>query len=57
VRFPNGSELHGYGHYREHYEKTGGEWLIKASTLTRLRLDFTVSAGQDEGQEPGVTET
>jgi hypothetical protein len=42
LRFPNGSELHGYGHYREHYEKTGGEWLIKASTLTRLRLDFTV---------------
>ena len=41
LRFPDGSELHGYGHYHERYEKSGGEWLIKASTLTRLRLDFT----------------
>jgi hypothetical protein len=41
LRFPDGSELHGYGHYHERYEKRGGQWLIKASTLTRLRLDFT----------------
>jgi hypothetical protein len=41
LRFPDGSELHGYGHYQERYEKRGGQWLIKASTLTRLRLDFT----------------
>ncbi len=40
LRFPDGSELHGYGHYHERYEKCAGEWLIKASTLTRLRLDF-----------------
>jgi hypothetical protein len=40
LRFPDGSELHGYGHYHERYERRDGEWLITASTLTRLRLDF-----------------
>lgn len=41
LRFPDGSELHGYGHYHETYEKAGGEWRIKTLTLTRLRVDFT----------------
>ena len=41
LRWPNGTELHGYGHYHETYEKTGGEWHIKTLKLTRLRLDFT----------------
>ena len=41
LRFPDGSELHGYGHYHERYQKIGHDWLIKASTLTRLRLDFS----------------
>lgn len=41
LRFPDGSELHGYGHYQERYQKDGNDWLIKASTLTRLRLDFS----------------
>jgi uncharacterized protein (TIGR02246 family) len=40
LRFPDGSELHGYGHYHERYQRRDGEWLITASTLTRLRLDF-----------------
>src|SRR4051812_7774760 len=31
--------IHGFGHYYETYEKTDGEWRIKSSTLTRLRLD------------------
>jgi hypothetical protein len=44
LRWPNGQELHGYGHYRETYEKVGGEWRIKTSTLTRLRMDFTEPA-------------
>jgi hypothetical protein len=42
LRFADGSELHGYGHYHERYEKHGSGWLIKASTLTRLRTDFSV---------------
>jgi uncharacterized protein (TIGR02246 family) len=41
LRFPDGSELHGYGHYHETYEKSGGAWRIKTLTLTRLRQDLT----------------
>jgi uncharacterized protein (TIGR02246 family) len=41
LRFADGSELHGYGHYHETYEKTGDDWRIKSSKLTRLRTDFT----------------
>ena len=44
LRWPDGRELHGYGHYHETYERIGGEWLIKSSTLTRLRMDFSESA-------------
>jgi hypothetical protein len=41
LRWPNGMELHGYGHYHETYEKVDGTWRIASSTLTRLRMDFT----------------
>jgi uncharacterized protein (TIGR02246 family) len=41
LRWPDGSELHGYGHYDETYEKADGAWRISSSTLTRLRMDFT----------------
>lgn len=41
LRWPDGTEMHGYGHYHETYEKVDGEWRIKTSTLTRLRADFT----------------
>jgi uncharacterized protein (TIGR02246 family) len=40
VIWPNGTRLDGYGHYHETYEKVGGEWRIKSSTLTRLHVDF-----------------
>ena len=40
LRWPNGSELHGFGHYHETYEKADGRWRIKTMTLTRLRMDF-----------------
>lgn len=43
LRFADGSELHGYGHYHETYEKAAGEWRIKSSKLTRLRTDFTAA--------------
>jgi uncharacterized protein (TIGR02246 family) len=43
LRWPDGSELHGYGHYHETYEKVDGEWRIKRSELTRLRMDFTTA--------------
>lgn len=41
VRFPDGSDLNGFGHYHETYAKTGGAWRIKTSRLTRLRMDFS----------------
>lgn len=47
LRWPDGSELHGYGHYHEAYEKTDGAWRIAASRLSRLRMDFTEGPGAD----------
>jgi len=41
LRWPNGMELHGYGHYHETYVKTGTGWRIASTKLTRLRSDFT----------------
>jgi ketosteroid isomerase-like protein len=41
LRWPDGQELRGYGHYHEAYEKIDGGWRIKTTTLTRLRMDFT----------------
>ncbi len=44
LRWPDGTELHGYGHYHETYAKLDGEWRIKRSVLTRLRMDITPAA-------------
>ena len=41
LRFPDGSELHGYGHYHETYVKSADGWRIASSRLSRLRMDFT----------------
>jgi hypothetical protein len=46
LRWPDGSELHGYGHYTETYEKIGVRWHIKTLVLTRLRLDMTPAQGK-----------
>jgi hypothetical protein len=43
LRYADGNELHGYGHYHETYEKVGGTWRIKTLTLTRLRMDMTTA--------------
>jgi len=40
LRWPDGSALHGFGHYHETYEKIDGEWRIASLTLTRLRRDY-----------------
>ena len=46
LRWPDGTEMHGYGHYHETYVKADGAWRIATSTLTRLRTDFrTPDAG------------
>jgi len=42
--WPEGSPrrtMHGFGHEHETYERVAGEWRIKSSKLTRLRLDVT----------------
>jgi uncharacterized protein (TIGR02246 family) len=41
LRFPDGRELRGYGHYHETYRKQDGTWLISSSKLTRLRVDIS----------------
>jgi len=41
LRWPDGTELHGFGHYHETYAKVDGHWRIKRSKLTRLRMDIT----------------
>jgi len=45
LRWPDGREMHGYGHYHETYERAEGTWRIKTLTLTRLRVDWTEPAG------------
>jgi uncharacterized protein (TIGR02246 family) len=40
VRFAPGLTMHGFGHYRETYEKVDGQWRIASSTLTRLREEL-----------------
>lgn len=44
IVWPDGTRMQGYGHYHETYEKSGGRWQIKTSTLTRLHMDFTSAA-------------
>jgi len=39
--------IHGYGHYRETYEKRDGRWLIKSRALSRIRVDRGVGAAPD----------
>jgi len=40
VRLAPALNLRGYGHYHETYVKLDGQWKIKSSKLTRLRVDF-----------------
>ncbi|HKY16568.1 MAG TPA: nuclear transport factor 2 family protein, partial [Microthrixaceae bacterium] len=44
LQWPNGTQLVGYGHYHETYDKADGEWRIASTRLTRLRMDFTEAA-------------
>jgi uncharacterized protein (TIGR02246 family) len=45
LRWPNGAEMHGYGHYHESYEKADAGWQIKTLRLSRLRTDFIPPEG------------
>ena len=41
VRWADGYETHGYGHYFETYEKAEDRWQIKTMNLAYLRSDRT----------------
>ena len=41
IVWPDGSRLHGYGHYHETYALEGGEWRIASSTLTEPTRRFS----------------
>jgi SnoaL-like domain len=41
LRWPDGRELHGFGHYHETYSKVNDHWRIQSSRLTRLRMDMS----------------
>jgi uncharacterized protein (TIGR02246 family) len=40
IVWPDGTTMRGDGHYHETYVLAGGEWKIRSSTLTRLRMDL-----------------
>jgi uncharacterized protein (TIGR02246 family) len=40
IVWPDGTTMRGDGHYHETYARVGGEWRIRSSTLTRLRMDL-----------------
>jgi uncharacterized protein (TIGR02246 family) len=44
VIWPDGTQLDGYGHYHETYEKVGDGWRIASSTLTRLHTDVRAAS-------------
>jgi ketosteroid isomerase-like protein len=39
--WPDGTHMHGFGHYHETYSKAGGEWRIQSMTITRLHRIFS----------------
>ena len=45
LRWPDGTEMHGYGHDHQTYRNEDGTWRIATSSLTRLRTDFTEPTG------------
>ncbi|HEY8525154.1 MAG TPA: nuclear transport factor 2 family protein [Acidimicrobiales bacterium] len=47
LRFADGNELHGFGHYHETYRRTGDGWRIASTRLTRLRMDMTAAPAAD----------
>jgi hypothetical protein len=52
VRWADGYETHGYGHYAETYEKADGRWRIKTMKLTYLRTDRTLSPPGSASSDP-----
>ena len=47
IVWPNGTRLHGYGHYHEAYEKAGGRWRI-----AHLDVDAAAIGPDGAGRRP-----
>ncbi|WP_039823006.1 nuclear transport factor 2 family protein [Nocardia testacea] len=43
--WPDGTRVHGFGHYHETYAKVDGEWRIRTQRLTRLHTDYRPAGG------------
>ncbi|NUS91512.1 MAG: nuclear transport factor 2 family protein [Nocardia sp.] len=40
LTWPDGTYVHGFGHYHETYSKIEGEWRIRTQRLTRLHTEY-----------------
>jgi hypothetical protein len=47
IRWPDGTQLHGWGHYYETYEKVDGKWRIKTLRFDEIRADFTQTESEE----------
>ncbi|MEV0107892.1 nuclear transport factor 2 family protein [Nocardia sp. NPDC050799] len=45
LTWPDGTRVHGFGHYHETYAKVDGEWRIRTQRLTRLHTDYRPAGG------------
>ena len=45
-RWPDGSELHGYGFYHETYVKVDRQWRIATCRFDELRADYTAPTAE-----------
>lgn len=48
IRWPDGTTLHGFGHYQETYRRLDDGWRIASSTLTRLLVDLVAGTGKGD---------
>jgi hypothetical protein len=49
--WPDGTRVHGFGHYHETYAKIDGEWRIRTQRLTRLHTDYRPAGASNPGQQ------
>ncbi|MFQ6228827.1 nuclear transport factor 2 family protein [Nocardia sp. NPDC002869] len=40
LSWPDGTRVHGFGHYHETYAEIDGTWRIRAQRPTRLHTDY-----------------
>ncbi|MFI9537737.1 nuclear transport factor 2 family protein [Nocardia fusca] len=50
--WPDGTRVHGFGHYHETYAKIDGAWRIRTQRLTRLHTDYRPAGAQTQDSRP-----